>query len=142
MEIMFALMLIAAIVTVAVAGGLGSTRAAGWKSFEARHSAPGPLHGTTYRLPLCWFGTRVQPHGNCIRAHLSDAGIGLSGIGPFAWGRRPLLMPWSSVRTLREVAIFGVQRHELYLHDGVGEMGLMFTSNALPDLARHGVVPS
>ena len=140
MEIALALAAIVAIVSVAVFGGLRSTRAAGWSAFEARHRASTPLQGPSFRLPLCWVGTRFMPYSNCIRAHLSEAGIGLHGIGAFGWFHRPLLMPWTCARGLRDVGMLGVDRYELLLDDGVGEMGLTFVADALPALARHGVV--
>lgn len=112
-----------------------------WRTLQARYPSPAPLAGPAYRLRWCWFGTRVQPYNNCFRAQLADAGIRVQGIGPFGWFRKPVLLPWAAVRTLVPAGAFSLDSHELQLDlDGL-EAGLVFPPRALPDLARHGVVP-
>lgn len=112
-----------------------------WRTLQARYPSATPVAGPEHRLRWCWFGTRVQPYNNCFRAQLSEAGIRVHGIGPFGWLRKPVLLPWSSVRALVPAGAFSLDSHELRLDlDGL-EAGLVFPPQALPDLAQHGVVP-
>ena len=115
---------------------------ASWRTLEALYPSPASLEGPDYRLPLCWFGTRLEPFRNAFRAQLGGSGIRVRGIGPWGWFREPILLPWAAARTLHPVEPLGLGAHFLRMEvDGI-EIELTFPKHALPALAHHGVIPS
>jgi hypothetical protein len=62
-------------------------------------------------------------------------------MGPWGWSRPPLLLPWRAVRSFAIEGPLQLGQHDLGLEPEGVAMGLTFPINALPALARHGVVP-
>lgn len=142
MEMTTVLIALGMLGALAVLAAIRGAKRGAWRALEARFASDAPIHGPEYRLRWCWFGTRAQPYNNCFRAQLGDAGIRVRGIGPYAWGRTPVLLPWSAVRGLVPAGTFSLDSHELRMEAGGVEAGLVFPPDALPTLARHGVVPA
>lgn len=111
-----------------------------WRTLALRHAAPEGLEGPDYRLPWCWFGARTPLYRNCFRARITQKGIRLAGIGPWGWSRPPLLLPWRAVRRFGVDGPLQLGQHDLLLElEGV-QMSLTFPVQAMPALARRGVV--
>lgn len=142
MELRTSLVIAGCAAALTVLGFIRGRKKNAWRALEQRHPSPQPLQGPEYRLRWCWFGTRAQPYENCFRAQLAAEGIRVRGMGPYAWFREPVLLPWSATRSLTDAGPLSFGIHQLLLDiDGI-EAGLAFPRDALPALARYGVVPS
>ena len=140
MELQALLIAIACLAALLFVARLRSATRSAWRTLAQRHAAPEGLHGPEYRLAWCWLGSRTPLYRNCFRARITESGVRLAGIGPWGWSRPPLLLPWSAVRSFGVVGPLQRGQHDLGLElDGVA-MGLTFPVDALPALARHGVV--
>ena len=131
---------IACVAALALVAWLHRRTRGAWRALARRHAAPEGLQGPDFRLPWCWVGTRTPLYRDCFRARIAAEGIRLSGIGPWAWSRTPLLLPWHAVRRCGVDGPLQLGQHDLLLELDGTQVGLTFPPSALPALARHGII--
>ena len=86
----------------------------GWRSVAARFPAGDiPPDGERFSGQVSGFG--IVGENNVTRVLVSTAGLHLSAILPFRFGRPPILVPWDQVKWRSERRFLWVHHHRLDL---------------------------
>lgn len=108
------------------------SRLSGWSRLALKYAAVRPASGEVFGLVSARLRL-FSSYGNCLTVTVSGSGIHIATWGVFAFGHRPLFLPWDAMaRLIQRRGIFG-RTTTIYLNSAGGGPAITVYGSRLAD---------